>query len=444
MKEESKIAQEAIGAPINRLEAKQKVNGTAKYAAEYEVPNVAYGVFVTSAITKGRIMDIDTQTTLNLPGVLAVISHLNAPEVPGYEHNPASKTPIFAGKEFKLFQSDEVHFNMQPVALAVADTFETATYAASLVQIKYAQKQHHTDIHGQLDHAVTPEKPSDYSRGDISVLENPSVKITAEYETPLQVHNPMEPHAITAYWEGDDKLFIFNKTQAVKTTQQQFAQYFKLKPENVRVKAPYVGGAFGSSSRMWPHEMAAVMAAKKVGRPVKVVCKRSQVFNMVGYRPYSIQNFTIAANQDGTLLGIKHEAFGSTSQYEQFAERMIEPTKSMYNCPNMETTYKLVQLDVSTPCPARGPGETSGSFAMESAMDELSYALKMDPLELRLKNFAEFDQNNNLPWSSNYLKECYHLGAEKFGWKNRNPEPRSMKNGEMLTGWGDERRNLQS
>ena len=428
--------QSAIGQPVSRIESTQKVTGSARYAAEYKVDNVCYGVFVTSTITKGIIVDIDTKAALNTAGVLAVISHLNAPDVPGYELNPASKIPIFSGREFKLFQGDEVFFNMQPVALVVAETFEQATYAASLVQIKYEQKQHQTDIHPLLPEAVTPDKPSDYFRGDLSKLDNAPVKIAEIYETALQVHNPMEPHAITAYWQGDDHLFIFNKTQAVKTTQQQFAQYFKLKPENVHVKAPFVGGAFGSSSRMWPHEMAAVMAAKKVGRPVKVVCQRDQVFNMVGYRPYSVQNFTVGADRDGKLIGIKHEAFGSTSQYEQFTERIIEPTKSMYSCPNLQTTYKLVKLDVSTPCPARGPGETSGSFAMESAMDELAYALKMDPLALRLKNFADIDENNNLPWSSNFLRECYETGAEKFGWKNRNAQPGSMKNGEMLVGWG--------
>lgn len=406
----------AIGQPLNRVEGKARVTGSAKYAAEYPLNDIAYGVLVTSTIAKGRILEIDSKVAEKKSGVLAVISHLNAPKIPGYDKNPASAIPIFSGKEFKLFQDDEVHFNYQPVVLVVAATLEQAQYAASLIKIKYAPEKHQTDIHQNLAEAVTPDKPSDYSRGEVDAWKNAPVKVEQDYQTAIQVHNPMEPHAITAYWEGDDKLFIFNKTQAVKTTQQQFAQYFKLKPENIEVHAPFVGGAFGSASRMWPHEMAAVLGAKKVDRPVKVALARAQVFNMVGYRPSSIQKYAIGATQDGIITGIKQEAYGSVSRYEQFTERILEPTKSMYNCANVQTTYKLVPLDMSTPCPARGPGETSGSFAMESAIDELSYALKMDPLEVRLKNFAEIDLMNNLPWSSNYLKECYQLGAEKFGW----------------------------
>jgi xanthine dehydrogenase YagR molybdenum-binding subunit len=364
------------------------------------------------------------------------MSHLNAPNVPGYGHNPMSAIPIFSGKEFKPFLDNRIHFNSQPVALVIANTLEQAQYAASMVKIKYQADKHHTNIHDQLSEAITPDKPSDYTRGEADAWKSAPVRVEQEYQTPLQVHNPMEPHATTAYWEGNDKLFIYNKSQGVKTTRQQFAKYFNLKEENVKVYSPFVGGAFGSSSRMWPQEMAAVMGAKKVGRPVKVALERIQVFNMVGYRPYSIQKYAIGANRDGTLVGISHEAFGSTSQYEQFTERILEPTKSMYNCANVDTNYKLVPLDMSTPCPTRGPGETSGSFAMESAMDELAYALKIDPLALRLKNFAGTDPLNNLPWSSNYLKECYETGATKFGWHKRNPVPRSMRNGQMLTGMG--------
>ncbi len=433
---ENKLLVNAVGQPLNRIEGNEKVTGKAKYAAEYYFKDIAYGVLVTSTITKGNIVEIISKAAEKSDGVLAVISHLNAPKVPGYEKNPASALPIFSGKEFKLFQNDEIYFDHQPVAMVIANSLEQARFAASLIKIKYKKTTHQTDIHQNLDEAVTPDKPADYLRGKVDACKNSSVKIEQEYQTSLQVHNPMEPHAATAYWEGDDKLFIFNKTQAVKTTQQQFAQYFKLKPENVQVQAPYVGGAFGSSSRMWPHEMAAVMAAKKVKRPVKVVLERSQVFNLVGYRPYSLQKYTIGATADGLITGIKQEAFGSTSRYEQFIERIMEPTKSMYNCANVQTTYKLIPLDVSTPCPARGPGETSGSFAMESAIDELAYALKMDPLDLRLKNFSDTDLFNNLPWSSNYLLECYHLGAEKFGWQKRNSMPRSMQNGEMLVGMG--------
>ena len=426
----------ATGQPLSRVEARAKVTGIARYAAEYPAKGIAYGVLVTSSITRGRILGIDSSQAEKTAGVLAVLSHLNAPPVPGYGKNPASAMPSLSGKEFRLFQSDEVQFSMQPVAMVVADTLEQARYAASLVHITYAAEPHQTDIHENLPAAVTPGKPSDYSRGDSGAWTQAEVKIEQEYQTPLQVHNTMETHAATAWWEGAGKLFIFNKTQTVKSTQQQFAKYFDLEPENVQVFAPFVGGAFGSASRVWPHEMAAVLGAKKTGRPVKVSLERTQVFNMVGYRPHSIQKFRIGARADGLITAIRHEAWGMTARNEQFTERIVEPTKSLYNCPNLQTVYKLVPLDVSTPCPTRGPGETSGSFAMESAVDELSYALKMDPLALRLKNFAETDLMNNLPWSSNYLKECYQIGAEKFGWSRRDPAPRSMKQGQMLVGMG--------
>lgn len=430
------VTNKSIGQPVSRVEAFSKVTGSAKYAADYHFGRMAYGVAITSPVTKGRILALDTSLAGRAAGVVTVLSHVNAPEVPGYKHNPMSAIPIFAGKEFKPFLDDQIHFNGQPVALVIAETLDQAEYAASLVRVQYQGEEFQTDISENVASAFTPEKPSDHTRRKADAWKEAPVVVEQEYRTPLQVHNPMEPHATTAYWEGEDRLFIFNKSQGVKTTRQQFAQYFQLKEENVMVYAPYVGGAFGSASRMWPQEMMAVMGAKKTGRPVQVALQRGQVFNMVGYRPYSIQKFAIGAQADGTVTGISHEVYGSTSRYEQFTERILDPTKSMYACPNMQTSYQLVALDMSTPCPTRGPGETSGSFAIESAMDELAYALHMDPLELRRKNFAAIDPLKNIPWSSNHLMECYAMGAEKFGWSRRNPVAGSMRNGHMLVGWG--------
>jgi xanthine dehydrogenase YagR molybdenum-binding subunit len=424
-----------VGKPIKRIEGLEKVTGKAKYAAEYRLKDLAYGVIISSKIAKGRISAIDSKQAEKLPGVLTVMSYLNSPEVPGRDKSPSSAIPIFSGNEFKPFQDHQIHFNLQPVAMVIADTLQLAQYAATLVSVEYEKEAHETDIETQLEHAVKPDKPSDYSRGDINAWKSAPVTLAQEYQTPIQVHNAMEPHAATAYWEGEH-LYIFNKTQAVKTTQQQFAQYFDLKPENVHVHAPFVGGAFGSSSRMWPHEMAAVLGAKKVKRPVQIALSREQVFNMVGYRPHSVQKYNIGADEAGKIVGINHEAFGLTSRYEQFMERILDPTKSLYNTANLNSVYKLVPLDVNTPCPVRGPGETSGSFAMESAIDEMAYQLKMDPLEFRLKNFAETDLNRNVPWSSNYLRECYQIGAEKFGWQQRNPVPGSNLKGEFLVGTG--------
>lgn len=424
----------AVGQPVNRVDGVAKVTGTARYAAEYQLKGMTYGVLVTSKIAKGRISTIDSKTAEKLQGVLAVVSHLNAP-LPGQDKRPAA-APGQSRGGFELFQDGEVYFNTQPVAMVIATSLEQAHYAASLVKVAYTREEHRTDIHTNVNQAVTPEGPSNYLRGQADAWKTAPVKIEQAYQTPLQVHNPIETHTTTAYWESDDKLVIFSKTQGVKGSQQQFAEYFSLPPERVHVVAPFVGGAFGSASRLGPHDIAAALGAKIVKRPVTVALERSQVFNMVGYRPYSLQKFAIGADRDGKLVSIYHEAYGSTSSYEQFHERVVEPTKSMYNCTNLQTVYKLVPLDVSTPGPARGPGETSGSFAMESAVDELAYALGMDPLEWRLQNFAAIDLNNNLPWSSNYLKECYELGAQRFGWSKRTKAPGSMKNGTLLVGMG--------
>ena len=415
----------SIGKPIDRVEARAKVTGRAQYAADYHPTGMAYGSVITSTIAKGQILSIDTAPALRSSGVIFILSHLNAPSI-------ANNT----SPDFKPFLDNRVHFAGQPVAMVIAETVGQAQYAASLVRIQYKEEDQQTDFSAALPSAIRPDRPSDYQRGDPDLLETAPITIRQEYRTPLQVHNPMETHAATAYWEGKDRLHIFNKSQGVKTTRQLFARYFQLKEENVKVSSPYVGGAFGSSSRMWPHEMLAVMGAKQTGRPVRVALQRGQVFNMVGYRPYSNQQVAIGARKDGAIFAITHKACGSTSKYEQFTERILDPTKSLYTCPNMLTTYKLVPLDMSTPCPTRGPGETSGSFALESAIDELSYALGMDPLELRRKNFAATDELVNKPWSSNHLLECYSIGAEKFGWSKRSPTPRSTRRGGKLVGWG--------
>jgi len=270
---------------------------------------MAHGAVITSPVAKGRILSIDTGQAMKQPGVILVLSHLNAPEVPGYKQNPGSAIPIFAGAEFKPFMDDQVKFAGQPVAMVIAETIWQAEFAATLVRVQYREEAHQTNMLEGLAAAVRPDKPTDHSRGDMGLMDKAPVLVREEYRTPLQVHNPMETHATTAYWEGEGKLYIYNKSQGVKTTRQQFAKYFQLKEEDVKVSSPYVGGAFGSSSRMWPQEMMAVLGALKAGRPVQVSLQRSQVFNMVGYRPYSIQRVAIGAQRDGTIVGISHEAY---------------------------------------------------------------------------------------------------------------------------------------
>jgi xanthine dehydrogenase YagR molybdenum-binding subunit len=422
---------------VDRIEAIAKVTGNARYAAEYKPENRAYGVLVTSTIAKGKIKSINSKKAEMLPGVLSVLTHLNRPQVPGWQ-KPAGKeeNSRVEGQEFRVFYDNRIYYDHQPVALVIADTFERATHAATLVEVTYLKESHQTDIFVNHSKAIKPKREKDYSRGSKNAFDSSSVKMDAEYTTPIQVHNPMEMHAATVSWNGLNSLKDYNKTQAVKITQSDIVKAFELKPEDVEVISPFVGGAFGSSSRIWPPEMAAILGAKMVGRPVTIVATRDQVFNMVGYRPASIQKMRLGAEIDGTLKFISHEVIGGTSTYEEFTERITDPTRAFYQCENLYTSYQLLPLDLSTPCWTRGPGETSGSFALESAMDELSYTLNMDPLDLRLKNYADKDPQNGLPWSSNYLKDCYQKAADKFGWKKRNPAPRSMKSGNWLLGMG--------
>jgi xanthine dehydrogenase YagR molybdenum-binding subunit len=422
-----------IGQPLRRVDGRLKVTGQARYAAEHAVAGCVHGVLVTSSVATGRITHLDIKEAAQVPGVLAIVSHLNSPKVPGYE-NPQPDERV-EGQQYRVFFDDKIYYNNQPVALVIAATLEQAQYAASLVRVAYEQAAHHTDITKSLGNSYTPKRTEDHTRGQPQAYKSAPIQIAYEYQTPLQVHNPMEMHAAIAEWR-DNQLTVWNKTQAPTLAQKDLMKLWALPKEGVQVHSPFVGGAFGGASRIWPPEMAAILGAKVVGRPVKVVNQREQEFNMVGYRPRSVQRVALGAQADGTLVGVSHQVFGATSRYEQFTERTLHPTKSGYRCPNAELTYQLVPLDLSTPCWARGPGETTGSFAIESAMDELSYALKMDPLALRLHNFAEVDPENGHPWSSNYLRECYALGAEKFGWSKRNPTPGATRQGDWLVGQG--------
>ncbi|GAB3579991.1 xanthine dehydrogenase family protein molybdopterin-binding subunit [Hymenobacter daeguensis] len=426
----------AIGEPRSRVDGRLKVTGQARYAAEHAVPNCVHGVLVTSDIARGRIKWLDTAAAEQAPGVLAIVSHLNAPKAPGYQSPQTNKNPRVEGQEFRVFYDDQVQFSNQPVALAVAETLEQAHYAASLVRVEYEVAAHKTNLARHLARNVAPRQEASYLRGQPDAYKTAPVRVEQEYRTPMQVHNPMEMHAAVALWEGE-KLTVYNKTQGPKLAQGDLMRMWQLPADSVQVHSPFVGGAFGGSSRIWPPEMAAIIAARKLGRPVKVMGRRDHEYNMVGYRPQSIQKIGIGATADGTLVGITHQAYGSTSQHEQFAERIVHPTKTAYAVPNLNISYRLVPLDLSTPCWTRGPGETSGSFALESAMDELAVALNMDPLALRLKNYAARDPENDKPWSSKHLRECYERGATLFGWHKRTAAPGSMRTPDgHLLGWG--------
>ncbi|MDF3078650.1 MAG: aldehyde oxidase [Sphingobacteriaceae bacterium] len=432
------------GEPIDRVDGRMKVTGKAKYAAEYELPDMAYAVLVSSSIAKGTIRRVDAKAALRAPGVLAVISHENSIKVPAHADNEHPTEPPTGGQPFRAFYNNKVYFNGQPVAVVVADTYERARHAAMLVQVEYDKEKHTTSFEENIGSARIPSQVkknpksslADYDRGEVDGYKKAPVVVEAEYLLPNEMHNPMELQAITAHWTADDKLTVYDKVQGTKPTQAAFAKEWKLPVQNVKVIAEFVGGAFGNGLHQWPHETAAIIAAKMVKRPVKLMLTREQMFYMVGYRPRTWQKVAIGANPDGKIVGIRHEAIGQTSSYEDFTESVLQQTRMMYTSPNVSTRYRLLPLDVSTPIWMRGPGEATGAFALESAMDELAFKLNIDPIQLRLINHTDVDPDNGLPWSTKYLKECIQLGAEKIGWSNRSMKPGGRRSGEWLVGYG--------
>lgn len=426
------MKKDMIGDPLSRVDGRLKVTGGATYSGEYKVAGLTYGVLVPATITSGLITAMDTKAAERAPGVIAVITHFNAMKVPGFQ--PDAQKPV---KGLKLFNDNKIYFNGQPIALVVAETFERATYAATLVKAVYQMLPFETDLDKNIDKGVVPQGGNykDYVRGEADAYKNAPVKVEQEYKLPSEMHNPMELHVTTAFWDGD-KVTLYTKSQGVKSSQRSVAAAFQIDPENVQINSRFVGGAFGSSLRTWPHEIAAVQAAKMLGRPVKLTLTREQMFTLVGYRPLTIQKIGLGATPDGKLVGITHESYSQSAVYEEFTENSVNVSRFLYASPNANTRYKVIPLNVGVPTPMRGPGEATGSFALESALDELSYLLNMDPIQLRLNNYTNTDPERNLPWSSKYLKECYQLGAEKIGWNKRLQQPAANRDGDWLVGYG--------
>jgi xanthine dehydrogenase YagR molybdenum-binding subunit len=431
--------------PLKRVDGRLKVTGAATYAAEYVLPETKYAVLVTSTIAKGKIKSLDTKAASNAPGVLAVVSHLNAIRPAGYPADNEHPTePSTGGQPLRVFYDNKVVFNGQPIAMVVADTFERATYAAHLVKAQYTVEEHLTDLNKNLEKGILPSSAkknaksplADYDRGIVDGYKNAPVKLEMEYEHPAEMHNPMELQALVAHWEANDRLTLYDKVQGTQPTQRNFAKEWKLPPENVKVIAPFVGGAFGNALHNWPHETAAIIASKMVGKPVKLMLTREQMFFMVGYRPRTFQKIGIGATPDGKLVGISHSSVGQTSSYEEFTESVLQQTRMMYASPNVSTRYRILPMDVSTPIWMRGPGEATGAFALESAIDEIAYAVNMDPIQFRILNHTDTDPEKNLPWSTKYLKECFQLGSEAIGWNKRQLKAGMLTDGPWKIGYG--------
>ncbi|GAB3857601.1 xanthine dehydrogenase family protein molybdopterin-binding subunit [Hymenobacter terrigena] len=430
---------------MNRVDGRLKVTGAATYSAEYELPGITYAVLVGSTIAKGRITGIDTKAAAGAPGVLAVITHFNSPKVPGFD--TAGKDPSqppTVGGPIKIFNDDKIRFNDQPIAIVVADTLERARFAARLVKGLYAAEKHQTNMEAGAAQAFLPTQAkknpkhpmNDYQRGQADAYKTGAIKLEQEYVIPTEVHHPMELQAITAHWEAPDRLTIYDKTQGTMATRRDFAREWGLPEQNVKVIATFVGGAFGNALHSWPHESAAIIAAKVVNRPVKLMLTREQMFTMVGYRPYTWQKIGMSATADGKITAITHESIGQTSSFEEFTESTLAQTRMMYQSPNLTTRYRLASLDINSPIWMRGPGEATGAFALESAMDEMAHQLKLDPLEFRLRNYTNTDPENGKPWSTKFLKECYKLGADRIGWNKRQLQPGSVRDGDWLVGYG--------
>jgi xanthine dehydrogenase YagR molybdenum-binding subunit len=423
-----------VGDAVDRVDGRAKVMGTARYAAEMPIPGLLYAVMIESTIPSGTIADIDTTAAERLPGVVTVLTYKNAPKADQHKGNGMTD------RNLTLLQDRLVRHDRQPIAVVVADTFERATDAAAHVHVRYDRLpaelniERATGYHPQHAHG---EDASVYVRGDVdTAYASAPVKIDRTYRTPVEHHNPMEPHATIATWTATDRLTVYDATQGVFATRSRLAAAFGLPAENVRVVCPFLGGGFGSKGSAWSHTVLAAMASRAVGRPVKLVLTRPQMFGAVGYRPETIQRIALGATEDGKLVSTLHEVRSQTSVFDEFVEPSAQLTQMLYDVPNVRTINTLVQLNASTPTFMRAPGESSGSFALESAMDELSYAVGLDPVELRLRNHAETDLGKNLPFSSKSLRACYRLGVERFGWANRSPEPRSMRAGGRLVGMG--------
>jgi xanthine dehydrogenase YagR molybdenum-binding subunit len=427
------------GHPLNRVDGRAKVTGTAKYAAEFNVPNLAYGVVVSSAIAKGRVLCIDATAALNLKGVLQVFTHENAPKLARRDRDFSDEVAP-PGSPFRPLHDDKITFSAQPIALVVADTFELARYAASLVRVEYEREDHVTDLRANRSHARKPKERDGMAppgaRGDFKkAFANSDVRVDVEYVVPAEHHNPMEMFATTAFRDEDGTLTVYDKTQGVKNVHAYLCNVFGLAEYELRVISRYVGGAFGSGLRPQYQAFLAVLAARELKRSVRVSLTRQQMFSF-GHRPETIQRVALGASRDGKLEALTHEAVAETSQFEDYSETVTTWSGMLYECPNAAFSHKVVPLNVYTPSDMRAPGAAWGVYALECAMDELAVELKMDPIQLRLNNYSERDQIEDKPFSSKQLRECYRLAAEKFGWKQRNPQARSMPEKHSLIGWG--------
>jgi xanthine dehydrogenase YagR molybdenum-binding subunit len=429
-----------VGEPLSRVDGRLKVTGQATYTADWNIPDLAYGVMITSTIASGVIASIDKTAALKVPGVLGVLSHYNKIQL---AKDPSVVDPASpADRAIQLLQDERVLYGNQPVALAVADTFEAANEAAERVVVRYVPRKPSVSLDAGLNPYV-PKKaggsgdPGEKHRGDAAAaLRDSPAHLEEIYRTPFHTHSPMEPHATIAVWEGTQKLTLYDTSQGIFGDRKRVAALFGLPLENVRVISLFLGGGFGSKGPTWSHTMLSAMAARQFNRPVKLVVRRPQMFGPVGCRTETRQTISVGASQEGKLTALKNDTLTHTSTFDEFTETATLPTRMLYSVPNNSTVQRLVKSDIGTPSYTRAPGEAPGTFALEIAMDEMAYKLHMDPVEFRLRNYAERDEDKDLPWSTKSLRACYEKGVERSGWSKRPFEPRSTREGNVFVGWG--------
>ncbi len=430
-----------LGKSVSRVEGRSKVTGSALYTADRHLSNAAHGVLVVSTIGKGRIVSMDETAAKAAPGVLAVLTASNMPKL-----NPLPEDitgPDKPGERRVPLEDNIVHHYGQQIGFVVAETLEQAQQAVHLLNIKYEEKRPALHFEQAESTAFEPdaffgekELQLQVQRGDIAHgLAAAAASVDLTYETPVLSHQPLEMGATVAHWQNG-RLTVYESTRWIEGTQRMVSHMLDLPLENVHVVCPFIGGAFGSKGFFWGHCVLTAVAARQVNRPVKMVMTRQQIFTSLGRRPRTVQQLTLGCDKHGKLLALRHLTTNDTSPYSNFVEPCGLTSRSLYSSPNVEVRHRVVRLNASPPTFMRAPGEASGSFALESALDELAYEAGVDPLELRLRSYAETDENRGTPYSSKHLRECYKQAAERFGWSRRNREPRSMKDGDALLGWG--------
>ncbi|WP_458095241.1 xanthine dehydrogenase family protein molybdopterin-binding subunit [Roseomonas sp. WA12] len=426
----------SIGQPLTRRDGPLKVTGAARYAADNNPPGLLHAALAVSSIARGRVTALNLDAAMAHPGVIAVMTPANRPPL---AQDPDDKPGPFIFR-LELLQNDRVRYAGQSIAVVIAETLEAAKEGAALLAPRYEAEPVETGLDdGEVfvPQAIGVGNPPETRHGEVEAgLAGAETRIEATYETPAQYHNAMEPHAVVATWEGE-RLVVDTPSQGLTWARDRLARLFGMPAENILIRSPFLGGGFGSKGLLSGPQILGILAARLVGRPVKLVLQRDQMYGPVGHRAPTRQTLRMGTDREGALTAIHHHTRTTSSRFDDFFEPSGGTTHTLYATPALATTTDAVRLDTGTPLFMRAPGEGSGSIALESAIDEMAWACGMDPLEFRLKNYAEVEPGSGKPFSSKALRECYAEGAARFGWQGRPLAPRGMRNENgLLVGWG--------